>query len=83
MLFARGPARPHRRARFGEGQGQIWLDDLQCNGDERVLDQCYHADLGVHNCDHSEDAGVTCALTTESSSAKPSSTKLSYESDGS
>ncbi|XP_049895985.1 deleted in malignant brain tumors 1 protein-like, partial [Epinephelus moara] len=49
-----------QRARFGQGTGQIWLDDLQCSGSESSLRDCPHGGLGNHNCRHSEDASVIC-----------------------
>lgn len=39
---------------------QIFLDDVQCTGSEESIDLCKHSDWLVHNCDHTEDAGVTC-----------------------
>lgn len=45
-----------REAGFGRGTGPIFLDDLLCNGDEDSLIDC----LQENNCDHGEDAGVTC-----------------------
>ncbi|XP_031697715.1 putative DMBT1-like protein, partial [Anarrhichthys ocellatus] len=48
------------RAHFGQGSGPIWLDDLQCSGTESSLTHCTHRELGIHNCSHSEDAGVIC-----------------------
>ena len=49
----------HQRAYFGEGQGLIGMDDVQCAGSESTLTDCTHT--RNHNCGHSEDAGVTCA----------------------
>ena len=46
---------------FGSGSGPIFLDDVICTGSEPSLLQCYSNEVGVHNCDHSEDAGVQCA----------------------
>ncbi|PKK16910.1 deleted in malignant brain tumors 1 protein, transcript variant X1 [Columba livia] len=48
-------------ARFGQGSGPIWLDNVQCGGDEDALTECQARPWGVNNCDHGEDAGVTCA----------------------
>ncbi|XP_068184809.1 macrophage receptor MARCO [Antennarius striatus] len=42
------------------GSGRIWLDDLKCSGTESDVFSCPHAGIGVHNCKHSEDAGVRC-----------------------
>ena len=53
-------AQAYPRAYFGQGSGDIILDDLQCNGTEESLFQCAHNGLFSHNFRHSEDAGVTC-----------------------
>ena len=43
-----------------DGTGQIALDNLFCSGTESRLVDCPHSGLNVHNCAHSEDAGVRC-----------------------
>ena len=55
---------PVRRAGFGNGSGMIVLDDLDCSGSEGSLFDCpSDSPVLVHNCDHSEDAGVRCSCT--------------------
>ena len=49
-----------RYAAFGRGTGQIWLDDVQCVGDEIAISDCYHRGWNVHNCGHYSDVGVVC-----------------------
>ncbi|NXE70824.1 DMBT1 protein, partial [Calcarius ornatus] len=48
-------------AHFGLGSGHIFLDDVQCRGDEPSLRMCRHNGWGVHDCRHVEDASVICA----------------------
>ena len=63
QLGYRDVVKAHREAHFGEGSGQILLDNLQCTGREATLLDCQHNGKYVHNCDHQEDAGVTCEFT--------------------
>ena len=46
---------------FGEGEGQIWLDDVKCTGTENNILSCLQLPLeSIHNCIHSEDSGIRC-----------------------
>ncbi|XP_071499346.1 scavenger receptor cysteine-rich domain-containing protein DMBT1-like [Diadema antillarum] len=49
-------------AYFGQGRDAqiIWLDNVNCAGDELQLSDCLSEDWSTHNCVHSEDAGVKC-----------------------
>ena len=40
--------------------GPIWIDNLDCGGDDEVLEDCRFNDWGVHNCRHSDDVSVIC-----------------------
>ncbi|KAM5296915.1 soluble scavenger receptor cysteine-rich domain-containing protein SSC5D isoform 2-T2 [Glossophaga mutica] len=48
-------------ARFGQGSGPVWMDDVGCGGSEQALRDCPRSPWGRSNCDHSEDAGLVCA----------------------
>ncbi|XP_076199158.1 macrophage receptor MARCO isoform X1 [Aptenodytes patagonicus] len=42
------------------GTGRIWLDDVNCRGNESSIFDCPKPAWGVNNCSHNEDAGVEC-----------------------
>ena len=48
-------------AGFGRGSGKIWMDNVDCNGNERRLKLCNHVGWEQHYCHHDEDAGVLCS----------------------
>ena len=64
MVVCRSVGYPFVRSiqvNFGEGTGQIYLDDVNCLGNEQTLMECRYVYWGRHNCDHSKDVGVVCS----------------------
>ena len=45
---------------YGQGSGQIWLDNVNCVGTESSIKNCLHRGWGIHDCSHGEDASVKC-----------------------
>ena len=62
QLGYNGALAAFRNAAFGQGTGQIWLDDVQCVGNETLISHCNHLGWGAHDiyCRSSDDAGVVC-----------------------
>ena len=55
-----GAAVQGRDSMYGMGMGQIFLDNVVCDGSEENLLECNHNAIGISNCNHSEDAAVVC-----------------------
>ena len=53
--------------RFGQGSGQIWLNDVFCSGNESCLLSCSNNGIGVNICEHSQDVAIFCSGTRSSS----------------
>ncbi|XP_034531825.1 lysyl oxidase homolog 3B isoform X1 [Notolabrus celidotus] len=47
-------------AKYGKGQGKIWLDNVLCSGGEKSIEFCRSRGWGNSDCTHDEDAGVVC-----------------------
>jgi len=60
MFVYSGIAKAWVGAYFGAGSGRVWLDEVSCTGNELSIEQCPKNAWGEHNCDHTEDAGVSC-----------------------
>ena len=50
-----------RVKRYESDSNQIWLDDVQCTGNETSIDQCSHNGFNIYDCDFDNDqVGVEC-----------------------
>ena len=51
-----------RVASYESDSSQIWLDDVQCTGNETSIDQCSHNGFNIYDCNFDTDqVGIECA----------------------
>ena len=60
LCLIRSGARNLPKLYYEEGLRQIWLDDLNCQGNETSLTSCFARPIGQNDCGHSDDVGVEC-----------------------
>ena len=62
--FGKAIAAEHN-AFYGEGTGQIWLDNLNCVGNEEIIENCSHTGWNSYYaryiCSHGDDVSVRCS----------------------
>jgi len=46
--------------KYGPGSGRIWLDNVNCTGNETSISQCGHSGWGVHDNTHADDVSISC-----------------------
>ena len=49
---------------YAPSSGEIWLDNVNCVGTERTIENCSHGGWELHNCDYGEYASVNCTAGT-------------------
>ena len=63
---------------FGTGVGPILLNDVTCNQSHSSLLQCVHPqDIGIHDCDRENVAGVICPNVSTITAAAAATTNIS------
>ena len=45
---------------ISEGTGRIWLNNVHCIGNERVLVDCSYTIVNASSCTHAQDSTVRC-----------------------
>lgn len=56
-----GPVTILTGAPYGQGRGNIAMDDVHCTGRESQLKECPFSGWNVHDCLHTEDVSIRCS----------------------
>ena len=59
-MHCRGTPKAERNSKFGSGNANFLLDEVNCDGTESTLEECTHPPWKEHDCRSHEVAGVTC-----------------------
>ncbi|KAJ8283177.1 hypothetical protein COCON_G00020270 [Conger conger] len=46
---------------FGQGEGQVWAEEIQCRGNESQINFCPTAPSQNQSCSHGNDVGLVCS----------------------
>ncbi|XP_061088837.1 deleted in malignant brain tumors 1 protein-like isoform X2 [Conger conger] len=55
------PKELRRAAAFGQGEGQVWAEEIQCRGNESQINFCPTAPSQNQPCSHGNDVGLVCS----------------------
>lgn len=58
-----GSTQPNNDAHYGQGSATIWLNNVQCAGNESSILSCAHDGLKMHTCANGNKANVSCVGT--------------------
>uniref|UniRef100_W5LVI3 SRCR domain-containing protein n=1 Tax=Lepisosteus oculatus TaxID=7918 RepID=W5LVI3_LEPOC len=54
------PSQVLKGAHFGKGEGQVWTEELQCQGNESQIFSCPKSSTTSQNCTHENNVGLVC-----------------------
>ncbi|XP_078379154.1 scavenger receptor cysteine-rich domain-containing protein DMBT1-like isoform X1 [Oculina patagonica] len=58
-----GSTQPNTKADYGQGSPTMWLNNVQCAGNESSIFSCTHDGLKMHACTNGNKANVSCVGT--------------------
>ncbi|KAJ8348974.1 hypothetical protein SKAU_G00275630 [Synaphobranchus kaupii] len=61
ILSFRTPQLELGAAAFGQGEGQVWAQEIHCRGNESQIDFCPTAPSQNQSCSHGNDVGLVCS----------------------